>query len=71
MEGGPVESAFTVYSDFENYASGIYHKTSNQMLGGHAIRIVGWGVENGEKYWKVSLGPCVELIDISMCACLI
>ena len=24
MEGGPVECAFTVYSDFENYAGGIY-----------------------------------------------
>jgi len=22
MEGGPVETAFTVYSDFENYVSG-------------------------------------------------
>ena len=23
-QGGPVETAFTVYTDFENYASGIY-----------------------------------------------
>merc|ERR1711871_743827 len=22
--------------------------------GGHAVRIVGWGVENGNKYWKVA-----------------
>jgi cathepsin B len=54
MEGGPVETAFTVYSDFANYSSGIYHHTTGSQLGGHAVRIVGWGVENGEKYWKVA-----------------
>jgi len=54
MTSGPVESAFTVYGDFENYAGGIYQKTSSSVLGGHAIRIVGWGVDNGVKYWKVA-----------------
>eukprot|EP00746_Dinoflagellata_sp_MGD_P009925 gnl/MRDRNA2_/MRDRNA2_120344_c0_seq1.p1 gnl/MRDRNA2_/MRDRNA2_120344_c0~~gnl/MRDRNA2_/MRDRNA2_120344_c0_seq1.p1 ORF type:complete len:155 (+),score=35.32 gnl/MRDRNA2_/MRDRNA2_120344_c0_seq1:3-467(+) len=24
------------------------------MAGGHAVKIVGWGVENGVKYWKVA-----------------
>jgi hypothetical protein len=41
MTDGPVEAAFTVMSDFENYASGIYKSTSSKELGGHAIRIVG------------------------------
>jgi len=54
MEGGPVETAFTVYDDFANYAEGIYHHVSGSMLGGHAVRMVGWGVENGNKYWKVA-----------------
>jgi len=54
MAGGPVETAFTVYSDFENYASGIYHHVSGGMAGGHAVKLVGWGVENGQKYWKVA-----------------
>jgi len=54
MAGGPVETAFTVYSDFENYAGGIYHQVSKQVLGGHAVKIVGWGVENGTKYWKIA-----------------
>lgn len=54
MTGGPVEAAFTVYSDFENYVSGIYQPTSSQVLGGHAIKIVGWGTENGVDYWKVA-----------------
>jgi len=54
MEAGPVETAFTVYDDFENYAGGVYTKTSNKQLGGHAVLIVGWGVDAGTKYWKVA-----------------
>lgn len=54
MEGGPVETAFTVYTDFANYVGGIYHHVKGGMEGGHAVRIVGWGVEGGQKYWKVA-----------------
>jgi len=54
MEGGPVETAFTVYSDFENYAGGIYTHTGGQEAGGHAVKFTGWGVQNGTKYWKVA-----------------
>jgi len=54
MAGGPVETAFTVYADFENYVSGIYHHVSGDMAGGHAVRIMGWGSENGQKYWKIA-----------------
>eukprot|EP00405_Crypthecodinium_cohnii_P015077 CAMPEP_0206461534 /NCGR_PEP_ID=MMETSP0324_2-20121206/25425_1 /ASSEMBLY_ACC=CAM_ASM_000836 /TAXON_ID=2866 /ORGANISM="Crypthecodinium cohnii, Strain Seligo" /LENGTH=485 /DNA_ID=CAMNT_0053933487 /DNA_START=59 /DNA_END=1516 /DNA_ORIENTATION=- len=54
MKGGPVETAFTVYSDFENYVSGVYHHVSGGMAGGHAVKFVGWGVDNGVKYWKVA-----------------
>jgi cathepsin B len=54
MTGGPVETAFTVYSDFENYVSGIYHNVKGDQAGGHAVRIVGWGVDGGVKYWKIA-----------------
>jgi len=54
MAGGPVETAFTVYADFENYVSGIYHHVKGDEAGGHAVRIVGWGVDGGAKYWKVA-----------------
>jgi len=54
MTGGPVETAFNVYSDFENYAGGIYHHVSGEQVGGHAVKIVGWGVDAGTKYWKVA-----------------
>jgi len=54
MANGPVETAFTVYADFENYVSGVYQQTSQNELGGHAVKIVGWGVDSGVKYWKVA-----------------
>jgi len=54
FQNGPVETAFTVYSDFVTYKSGVYRHTTGSPLGGHAVRIVGWGVLNGEKYWKIA-----------------
>jgi len=54
ISGGPVETAFTVYEDFANYVKGIYTHISGGVEGGHAVKIVGWGEENGIKYWKVA-----------------
>jgi len=50
---GPVEAAFTVYTDFNNYKSGVYHHVSGSAEGGHAISIIGWGTESGADYWLV------------------
>jgi len=47
MTNGPVEAAFTVYSDFLSYKSGVYKHVSGDEEGGHAIKILGWGTENG------------------------
>uniref|UniRef100_A0AAA9S3F8 Cathepsin B n=1 Tax=Bos taurus TaxID=9913 RepID=A0AAA9S3F8_BOVIN len=52
-KNGPVEGAFSVYSDFLLYKSGVYQHVSGEIMGGHAIRILGWGVENGTPYWLV------------------
>lgn len=35
-------------------SSGVYKHEAGDMLGGHAIRILGWGVENGTPYWLVA-----------------
>jgi len=48
---GPVEGAFTVYEDFLHYKSGVYQHVHGRPLGGHAIRVLGWGEENGVKFW--------------------
>jgi len=51
ITNGPVEASFEVYEDFVNYKSGVYRHISGKLLGGHAIKIIGWGVLNGEDYW--------------------
>ena len=53
MKDGPIQTAFSVYSDFANYAGGIYHHVTGGLEGGHAVTIVGWGEENGVKYWRI------------------
>ena len=54
VENGPVEGAFMVYEDFLLYKSGVYQHTTGNFLGGHAIRIFGYGTENGVKFWLVA-----------------
>jgi cathepsin B len=47
VTNGPVTAAFTVYEDFVSYKSGIYKHTTGSALGGHAVKIIGYGTENG------------------------
>ncbi len=51
---GPVEAAYTVYEDFVSYKTGVYQHVTGQVLGGHAVKILGWGTENGTPYWLVA-----------------
>jgi len=51
---GPIDSAFSVYEDFYNYVSGVYHHVSGQYVGGHAVKVVGWGTESNTPYWLVA-----------------
>jgi len=54
MKNGPVEAAFDVYEDFVTYKSGVYQHTTGEFLGGHAIRILGWGVDGSTPYWIIA-----------------
>lgn len=55
MTNGPVQVAFEVYQDFIAYKSGVYHHVSGSLLGGHAVELVGWGVDSVSNmpYWLV------------------
>ena len=48
---GPILATFTIYADLYNYRSGIYERTSRRNMGGHAVKVVGWGSERGVFYW--------------------
>jgi len=63
MKNGPVVATSQVHTDFLPYKSGVYHKGDEvpRFSGFSAVKIVGWGVENGtdgepnkgNKYWIV------------------
>ena len=38
--------------DFAHYKSGVYKHMTGDVLGGHAVKLIGWGTnEDGEDYW--------------------
>lgn len=51
---GPCEVAFEVYEDFMLYTSGIYSHVTGRYQGGHAVRLLGYGIDNGVKYWLIA-----------------
>jgi C1A family cysteine protease len=62
LTNGPVTTSFMVYDDFMTYwtkdapSGKIYNRnpsSSNNINGGHAVVITGWGESNGQKYWEV------------------
>ena len=50
---GPIQAGMYVYSDFMYYESGIYTHESGDLLGGHAVVLLGWGYDEASlmHYW--------------------
>ncbi|KZV23344.1 hypothetical protein F511_02245 [Dorcoceras hygrometricum] len=54
-KNGPVEVSFTVYEDFAHYKSGVYKHVTGDEMGGHAVKLIGWGTsDDGEDYWLLA-----------------
>jgi cathepsin B len=56
-QNGPITGMFFVHQSFTAYTSGVYkagNPFTDPMLGGHAIKIMGWGTESGAPYWLVA-----------------
>ncbi len=53
----PVSASYTVFEDFQYYDGGVYEHVWGDVVGGHAILIVGW--DDAEQCWivKNSWGP--------------
>ena len=55
MEHGSVSASFIVFTDWQPKQWSIYHRSKTATYdGGHAVRIIGWGTENGEDYWLIA-----------------
>lgn len=54
LANGPVTTAFSVYEDFLSYSGGVYKHTTGSLLGGHAVKILGWGVDGTTPYWIIA-----------------
>jgi len=53
QNNGPVAAAFEVYEDFLQYKSGVYKHTTGDFLGGHVVKIIGFGTTpDGQQYWQ-------------------
>ena len=72
-DDGPFEATMLVYSDFLSYSGGVYRHAWGDLVGAHAVTIVGyddyggywiaknsWGTGWGENGWfKIAYGECV------------
>jgi hypothetical protein len=53
LQYGPVTAGLVVYADFLTYdGSGVYTRQSDDVVGAHAITLIGWGTTSeGLAYW--------------------
>ncbi|CAG2168664.1 unnamed protein product [Oppiella nova] len=54
MTYGPVSAQFYVYDDLFAYKTGVYWHVTGEFIAPHAVKLIGWGVENGVAYWLVA-----------------
>ncbi|CDJ60125.1 cysteine proteinase, putative [Eimeria maxima] len=50
-ENGTLTGAFLVFEDFLMYKKGVYHHVTGIPMGGHAVKVIGYGSEEGRDYW--------------------
>ena len=48
---GPITCGIAVPESLENYTGGVYCDTTGDMQVVHAISLVGYGIQDGQKYW--------------------
>jgi cathepsin B len=52
---GPLQACFDVYNNFYTFfdanPTGIYTRASGSLVGGHCVKLIGWGVESSTNYW--------------------
>lgn len=54
VTNGPIEATFNIYTDIEQYTHGVYVHKYGYYNGLHSVRVIGYGEEDGTKYWLVA-----------------
>jgi len=58
FNNGPLQACYTVYENFYTFfnatPTGIYSSASGSAVGGHCVKLVGWGTEGGVDYWLLA-----------------
>jgi cathepsin X len=52
-QNGPISCGIAANDDFVAYKGGIYYDSTGYLEVDHEVSIVGWGEQNGVKYWRV------------------
>jgi len=50
---GPFACSIAVPESLDYYTDGIYYDTTGDLYTVHEVAIVGWGEENGVKFWRI------------------
>jgi cathepsin X len=50
---GPISCSIAVPEDLKNYSGGIYEDHTGKNITTHVVSVVGYGLQNGNKYWLV------------------
>ncbi|XP_013165980.1 PREDICTED: cathepsin B-like [Papilio xuthus] len=54
VTNGPIEATFVIYDDIMDYTHGVYVHKYGENRGYHSVRIIGYGEEEGVKYWLIA-----------------
>ena len=52
VANGPIMVGMTIYEDLFSDQEGIYEQVTGQLVGGHAVKLIGWGHDaEAGNYW--------------------
>lgn len=52
---GPIQVSFLAYDDLQFYSTGVYMHRFGNLIGEFSGEVMGWGAENGVKFWKLKM----------------